>query len=65
MECTDVVTALLGCHYILNLSYNKKLAYVMRIIQEKIAQISSDEAVKWKSAVSTTHIIRIQSVYKK
>ena len=67
MECTDVATALfnlLGCHYMLNLSYNKKLADVMGFIQEKIAQIPSDEAVKWKSAVSATHNIGISSEYK-
>ena len=54
----------LGCHYIFNLSYNTKLTDIMRFIQEKVAHIPSVGAVRWKSAVSNTHINGITSEYK-
>ena len=66
MECTDLATALfnlLGCHYILNLSYHQKLHDIMRFLQEKVAGIPSSTCVKSKSPVSTTHIGGISSEY--
>ena len=66
LECTDVATAvfnLLGCHYVFNLSYNTKLTDIMRFIQEKVAQIPSTGPMRWKSAVSATHINGITSEY--
>jgi len=43
-ESTDLATAvffLLGCHYVLNLSYHQKLADLLRFYQEKVAGIAS------------------------
>jgi len=40
MESMDIATALfnsLGCHYVLNLNYHKKLTDFMRFLQEKVA----------------------------
>ena len=65
-ECTDLATAgfhLLGCHYILNLSYHQKLSDLLRFFQEKVAGIPSSDGAKWKSPVSTTHITGISSGY--
>ena len=36
----------------------------MRFLQEKVAGIPSTGAVRWKSAVSTTHINGISSEYE-
>jgi len=55
-ESTDLATAvffLLGCHYVLNLSYHQKLA---KFYQEKVAGITSAQGTKWKSQVAITHI---------
>ena len=65
-ECTDLATAvfhLLGCHYILNLSYDQKLSDFLRFFQEKVAGIPSPQGTKWKSPVATTHVAGISAQY--
>jgi len=65
-ESTDLATAvffLLGCHYVLNLSYHQKLADLLRFYQEKIAGIASAQGTKWKSQVAITHIAGISKEY--
>ena len=66
MESMDLATTLfnlLGCHYIFNLSYHTKLNDFMRFLQEKIAGIPADD-MKWKSAVSATHVNGISAEYE-
>ena len=51
--------------YIFNLSYHAKVHELMRFLQEKVAEIPSDEATKKiKSPVVTSYIQGISSVYK-
>lgn len=65
-ECTELATALfhlLGCHYILNLSYHPKLSDLLKFFQEKIAGIASSQGTRWKSPVASTHVDGISAEY--
>ena len=60
MECADlamVIYLVLGAHYIFNLSYHSWVYDLMRFIQERIADIPSDDkGKKSRSPVATSHI---------
>ena len=61
-ECTELATALfhlLGCHYILNLSYHPKLSDLLRFFQEKIAGIASSQG----TSGNRTHVGGISAEY--
>lgn len=67
MECTDFAMAvflMLGSHYVFNLSYHPRIYDLLRFIQEKIANIPSDDKGKrMKSPLAASHINGIVSQY--
>ena len=67
MECADLPMAvylMLGAHYVFNLSYHPWIYDFLRFIQERIADIASDEKRKRsKSPLAASHISGILSTY--
>lgn len=55
---------MLAAHYVFNLSYYPWIYDLLRFIQEKVADIPSDEkAKKSKSPLATSHISGILATY--
>ena len=67
MECADLAMAIylmLGAHYVFNLSYHPRIYDLLKFIQEKVADIPSDEkGKKSKSPLAASHISGILSTY--
>ena len=65
MECADLPMAvylMLGAHYVFNLSYYQWIYDLLRFIQERVADIPSDEKGKRsKSPLAASHISGILS----
>ena len=60
----SAVFFLIANHYVFNLSYHPKVCEVLRFIQEKMVNISSDERSKVsKSPVASSHVNGITSVF--
>jgi len=67
MECTDLTMAVflqLTSHYIFNLSYHPQVYDLLRFLQERVANIPSDDkGKKIKSPVAASHISGLVATY--